>query len=93
MTVENRAILLELQPNQLTLIANNQEQEEAQETLEAETEGDALKIGINAVYLQDVLNYIQGVKLKLSLKDSDSSVLIESEHDDDYLYIIMPMKI
>lgn len=90
---KSRAVLLELQSNQLTLIANNQEQEEAQEIIEAKTQGENLKIGINAAYLQDVLGYIQGHQLKISLKDSDSSLLVESDHDDDYLYIIMPMKI
>tara|TARA_Y100000588_G_C14257862_1_gene926331 strand:- start:1191 stop:2297 length:1107 start_codon:yes stop_codon:yes gene_type:complete len=90
---KSRAVLLDLQPNQLTLIAHNQEQEEAQEIIEAQTEGDPLKIGMNAVYLQDVLSYIQGPRLKMSLKDSESSILVESEQDDNFLYIIMPMKI
>ena len=40
---------------QLTLIANNNEQEEAVESLVAETQGDELKIGLNATYLLDVL--------------------------------------
>jgi DNA polymerase III subunit beta len=43
---KSRAVLLQLQPGLLTLIANNQEQEEAIESIEAQTEGTELKIGV-----------------------------------------------
>lgn len=90
---KSKAVLLHLQPGQLTLIANNQEQEEAIETLLAETEGDEIKIGINASYLLDVLNYFSDGPLRLSLSNTDSSILIESLQAPNYMYIIMPMKI
>ncbi|WP_133130131.1 DNA polymerase III subunit beta [Legionella yabuuchiae] len=90
---KSRAVLLHLQESQLTLVANNQEQEEAMETLEAKTQGDELKIGINASYLQDVLNHVPEGPLQLSMTNSDSSVLVESLKDETYQYIIMPMKI
>ena len=57
---KSRAILLHLQPGMITLVANNQEKEEAIETVEAKTEGEELKIGINAGYLLDVLNFMAG---------------------------------
>jgi DNA polymerase-3 subunit beta len=90
---KSRAILMHIQAGQLTLIANNQEQEEAIETLSAETKGDELKIGINAGYLLDVLNYIAEGDLRVSLANPDSSILVESLKDDHYSYVIMPMKI
>lgn len=90
---KSRAVLMHIQAGQLTLIANNQEQEEAIETLPAETQGDELKIGINASYLLDVLNHMQEGPLRLSLATTDSSILVESLKDEHYVYIIMPMKI
>ena len=90
---KSRAVLLHIQSGQLTLIANNQEQEEAIESLSAETEGDELKIGINANYLLDVLNYIEDGLIKLSFLNTDSSILVESLQDEHYAYVIMPMKI
>ena len=90
---KSRAVLLSIQDNQLTLIANNQEQEEATESIIAETEGDALEIGVNASYLLDVLNHLPDGKLRLSFSDTDSSILIDSPQDQNYQYIIMPMKI
>ncbi|MFY7698200.1 MAG: DNA polymerase III subunit beta [Legionella sp.] len=88
-----RAVLLQIQENLLTLIANNQEQEEAVESLVAETSGDELKIGINANYLLDVLNHLPEGPLRLSLSNTETSIMVESLADDFYQYIIMPMKI
>lgn len=90
---KSKAILLHMQLGQLTLIANNNEHEEAIETLEAETQGDEIKIALNASYLLDVLNHFGDGKIQLSLSTIDNSILIEQVANDQYQYIIMPMKI
>lgn len=90
---KTKAVMLHLQPGQLTLIANNNEQEEAVESLVAETQGDELKIGLNATYLLDVLTHFGDGQIRLSMSNTDSSILIESLQNDQYQYIIMPMKI
>lgn len=90
---KSKAVMLHLQPGQLTLIANNNEQEEAVETLVADTQGDELKIGLNATYLLDVLSHFGDGQIRLSMSNTDSSILIESLNNDSYQYIIMPMKI
>lgn len=90
---KTKAVTFHVQANQLTLIANNNEQEEAVETLEAQTSGDELKIGLNASYLLDVLNYFNEGEVKISLSQTDTSILIESVGNEQYQYIIMPMKI
>jgi DNA polymerase III subunit beta len=88
-----RAILLQIQPQMLTLIATNQDHEEGIESLVAETEGDNLDIGLNATYLLEVLNHMSEGLLRLSFASPDSSILVESLQDEHYQYIIMPMKI
>lgn len=90
---KSRAVLLHLQNNSLTLVANNQEQEEAVETLEAHIEGSELKIGINASYILDVLNFVGDGLVRLSMSTTDSSILVESLQDEFFQYIIMPMKL
>lgn len=90
---KSRAILLHLQNGQLTLIANNHEKEEAIETIIAQTVGDELKIGINANYLMDVMAVLPEGLVRLSFADTNSSILVESLHDELYQYIIMPMKL
>lgn len=90
---QSRAVLLDIQAGQLTLIANNQEREEAIESVSAETQCEALQIGINANYLLDVINHMNEGLVRLSFANIDSSVLVESLSDEQYLYIIMPMKL
>lgn len=90
---KSKAVMLHLQPNQLTLIANNNEQEEAVEILPAETSGDELKIGLNANYLLDVLNHFNEGPVRISMSNTESSLLIESPEQEQYQYVIMPMKI
>lgn len=90
---KSRAVLMHVQSNSLALVANNQEQEEASEILEATVDGDELKIGINASYLLDVLSFMPDGPVRLSMSTTDRSVLVESLQDEQYQYIIMPMKL
>lgn len=90
---KSKAVMLHMQAGQLTLIANNNDMEEAIETLAVETLGDDLKIGINATYLLDVLSHFSDGLIRISMSDTDSSILIESLTNSNYQYIIMPMKI
>lgn len=88
-----RAVVLRIEPNSLTLVASNKEQEEGIETLPAETQGEPLTIGLNATYLLDVLNYFNEGPLRLTFGDANSSILVQAINDDHYQYIIMPMKL
>lgn len=90
---KSKAVLLHVQAGLITLIANNNEQEEAVESLTAETEGEELKIGFNATYLLDILSYLGEGRIRLSLSNTESSILVELLDDEHYYYIIMPMKI
>jgi len=90
---KSKAVMLHLQEGQFTLIANNNEQEEAVETIIAQTEGEELKIGLNASYLLDVLNHLGDGQIRISFANKDSSMLVESVLNDNYQYIIMPMKL
>ena len=88
-----RAVVLRIEEQSLTLAASNKEQEEGEETLLAETTGTPLMIGLNANYLLDVLTNIHEGLLRLEFGDADSSILVQSVSDENYQYIIMPMKL
>lgn len=90
---KSRAVLMHVQSQGLMLVANNQEQEEATETIKANVDGAELKIGINASYLLDVLAYLPDGLVRLSMSAANRSILIESLENEYYQYIIMPMKL
>lgn len=88
-----RGVRLNLSDNSLEIVANNPEQEEAEETVSVEYSGDPLEIGFNVSYLLDVLGVLSGEQVKLSLADPNSSALLEESDGGDSLYVVMPMRL
>lgn len=88
-----RGVRLVLANASLTVQANNPEQEEAEESLVVDYAGEGLEIGFNVNYLIDVTNVLSGEAIKLTLSDSNSSVLLEEAVDSDSVYVIMPMRL
>jgi DNA polymerase-3 subunit beta len=88
-----RGVRLKLTRDALEIVANNPEQEEAEETVSVAYAGDALEIGFNVSYLLDVLGVLSGEEVKLSLADPNSSALLEESDAGDSLYVVMPMRL
>lgn len=88
-----RGVRLTLASGAMEIVANNPEQEEAEETVSVEYDGDGLEIGFNVSYLLDVLGVVNSEKVKLSLSDPNSSALLEEPENGDSLYVVMPMRL
>ncbi len=88
-----RGVRLKLTNNSLDIVANNPEQEEAEEAVPVNYEGDDLEIGFNVSYLLDVLSVLSGEEIKLSLADPNSSALLEESEEGDSVYVVMPMRL
>ncbi|NOT68621.1 MAG: DNA polymerase III subunit beta [Methylophilaceae bacterium] len=88
-----RGIRLILNENNLKLISTNNEQEEAEEELEIDYVGDCLDMGFNVTYIIDVLNNIENEKITFNFTNASSSCLITIPDNDDYKYVVMPMRI
>ena len=89
-----RGVRLTLKEGLLTIVANNPEQEEAEEQVAVDYSGDEIEIGFNVSYLQDVTNILNNENIKLTLSDANSSALLEeSEEGGDSVYVVMPMRL
>ncbi|SMF14457.1 DNA polymerase III, beta subunit [Alteromonadaceae bacterium Bs31] len=88
-----RGVRLELEEGMLTIIANNPEQEEAQDQVAVNYAGDSLEVGFNVSYLQDVTNVLDSENIKITLSDSNSSALLEEPENSDSAYVVMPMRL
>ena len=88
-----RGVRLLLEPEQVTIQANNPEQEEAEEIVAIEYSGSPMEIGFNVSYLQDVLNALDTETVRISINDANSSALIEGPGADDSVYVVMPMRL
>ena len=88
-----RGVKLELSPGKLRIVAHNPEQEEADEEVEAETHVSDLAVGFNVGYLLDALGRTARRKARLSLRDAQSSCLVQ-EHDNEHArHVIMPLRL
>jgi len=89
-----RGVRLILTTGNLRIVCSNNEQEEAQEELEVKYEGDALDIGFNISYLLDVLNNVTSETVQCSFgDDANSSALFTIPNNDNFKYVVMPMRI
>ncbi|MDH3635271.1 MAG: DNA polymerase III subunit beta [Gammaproteobacteria bacterium] len=88
-----RGIRLTLTAGNLSIQANNPDQEEAEEELQIDYNESDVEIGFNVTYLIDVLNVIDSEKVQVKLKDSNSSAIISDSEDDSSLYVVMPMRL
>ena len=77
----------------LTIVANNTEQEEAEEKVAINYQDQDIDIGFNVSYLQDIANVIGNETIKITLSDINSSVLLEDPDSPDAVYVIMPMRL
>ena len=88
-----RGIRMVVEGNNLKLVSNNSEHEEAEEELEIDYKGDKIDIGFNVTYLIDVLTNIQSDQLTIAFNDSSSSCLVTIPNNEKYKYVVMPMRI
>jgi len=87
-----RGVRLQLSNGYLQVMANNPEQEEAEETVAVDYQGDTLEIGFNVNYLLDVLSILNSDVVRLTLSDQNSSALVEGFDEPDSVYVVMPMR-
>jgi DNA polymerase-3 subunit beta len=89
-----RGIRLRFETDRLEMVANNPEQEQAEEEVAVSYQGEPVEIGFNVGYLLDVLGVLSGEQIKLSLADANTSALLEeSDEAGDSLYVVMPMRL
>lgn len=88
-----RGIRLLLSNDEIRILANNPEQEEAEETLAVNYQGDSLEIGFNVSYLLDVLGVLSTETVQIIVSDPNSSALVQASEDSDAIYVVMPMRL
>ena len=79
--------------NKLAIDFSHPEVGSAEEQLTCDYMGEELKIRFNSKYILDILNSIHEEKIKILLKDSNSPGLIQPNSKNNYVCIVMPMKL
>ncbi|MFT0849210.1 DNA polymerase III subunit beta [Achromobacter sp. F4_2707] len=89
-----KGVRIQLSENQLRISSSNAEQEEAVEEIDIDYEHEPLDVGFNVSYLLDVLANVKTESLRWSVQpDVNASALLTTPDDDEFKYVVMPMRI
>jgi DNA polymerase-3 subunit beta len=90
---EYKVVKLALTPGRLVISAVNPNRGQAEESLEAEYEGEPLEIGLNPRYCIEALTPLASEKVRLSFHEAANPVLLTAAEDPGYSGVLMAMKI
>jgi DNA polymerase-3 subunit beta len=90
---KSRGVKIILKKDLMEVSSSNPELGDAREDMEVSYEGPEVTIGFNARYLIDILQAQGGDQVLLQIKDNLSPGLIRSKEDDDFLAVVMPMRL
>lgn len=82
-----------MQSGGMTLSARTQDVGEATEELAASYEGEDLEIAFNAEYFHDGVDALDGDDIVLLTADKLKPALLRSPDEDNFLYVLMPLRI
>ena len=89
-----KGVRLQLADHQMKISSSNAAQEEGQEEIDIDYSFAPLDVGFNVSYLLDVLGNVKTEKIIWSVKsDATASALITLPGDDQFKYVVMPMRI
>jgi DNA polymerase-3 subunit beta len=93
MAQRNSPIRLRFADGELTVSAVTQDVGEARESVPAPYTGDPLEIGFNAEFLRDGLDSVDSDSITFKLISPLRPVVLEGDVADDYVYLIMPIRL
>lgn len=86
-------IKFETQDGIMKVSATNPDFGEAREEMEIKSGDGNIVIAFSAKFAMDVLTHIDSEEVLLNLKDPLSAALLKPADDENYLYLIMPMRL
>ena len=88
-----KGIKIDVNPELIVISSSNPELGEAREEIEVQYEGNNISARFNAKYLIDVLSVMEDREVELKFKDELSPVIMKAAAEDDFLAVIMPMRL
>lgn len=90
---KSKGVKLFLRDGSLEISSSNPEFGDSKEDLDIEYSGPDMSIGFNARYLIDIIQVQETEKIRLMVKDNLSPGLIKPSEGDNYLAVVMPMRL
>jgi len=93
MARNNSPIHLSMTENGLSLTAKNAEDGEANEEVDATYNGESLVVAFNPEYLMDGLEVAGSDEVVLQTRDPQKPAVLRPVGSDDFLYLLMPVRV
>ncbi len=90
---KSKGIKIELREGEINMSSSNPEIGDAKEDIDVDYTGENLSLGFNSRYIIDIVNSQEEKEICLSFRDKISPVLITSCKNDNYLAVVMPMRL
>ncbi len=93
MSSETRGVKIAIESGVLTITSDNPDLGEVREELEGDYKGDRISIGFNPKYVVELLSQMSSDQVTLGLSGELDPGLFRPLSSDDYLGVVMPMRI
>lgn len=93
MAREATPVRLVMRPDGLELVAITQDVGQAHEDIDAKYEGSELTVAFNPEYLLNGVEVTPGDEVVISTLDALKPAVIRSTESDDFLYLLMPVRV
>jgi len=93
MALRNSPLRLRFAEGELTVSAQTQDVGETRESLPVPFRGEPLEIGFNAEFLRDGIESVTGETVRFRLISPLRPCVLQAEGSDDFLYLIMPIRL
>ena len=92
-TEKARAVKLGFEDGTVTISAVSAETGRAVEELDVDYSGESLEIGFNARYILDMLQEIDGERVRFEMASAAAPTVVRDPADPGTLYVLMPMRV
>jgi DNA polymerase-3 subunit beta len=93
-TERSRGVKIQIEKDKMEISVNTPDLGEGVEEIAVDYNGENLIVGFNGRYLVEMLSVLEEEqKISFLLKDESSPCLIQTEKDQDFSYVVMPMRI
>lgn len=89
----NNLVILNINEDNMKISSKNTEVGNLEETLKIDLEGKELEIAFNIRYFVEALRNIEDEYLYMNFNTNISPCVIEPESDEDYTYLLLPVRV
>ncbi|MEG0970155.1 MAG: DNA polymerase III subunit beta, partial [Acidaminococcaceae bacterium] len=79
--------------NEIVVNSSSNEVGSGMESINCQTTGESLNVAFNARYILEILKNIDGEEATMELNSALSPICIKSDNDEQYLYIVTPVRV